>query len=85
MKNMFLDIETYSENPIKNGVRKYVDTDSFRILLLSYAVDDGEVQLIDLTKEELPQDVRAMLTNPDYCKRAFNANFEMTCIGHVWP
>lgn len=85
MKNMFLDIETYSENPIKNGVRKYVDTDSFRILLLSYAVDDGEVQLIDLTKEDLPQDVRSMLTNPDYCKRAFNANFEMTCIGHVWP
>lgn len=88
MKNLFIDIETYSGNSIKNGVRKYVDTDSFRILLLSYAIDGGDVQTLDLTKpgmELLPVHVQDMLVDPSYCKRAFNANFEMTCIGHVWP
>lgn len=87
MKNLFIDIETYSGNSIKNGVCKYVDTDSFRILLLSYAIDGGEVQTIDLTKgmELLPVQVQDMLVDASYCKRAFNANFEMTCIGHVWP
>lgn len=88
MKNLFIDIETYSDNSIKKGVRKYVDTDSFRILLLSYAIDGGDVQTLDLTKpgmELLPVHVQNMLVDPSYCKRAFNANFEMTCIGHVWP
>jgi len=86
MKNLFIDIETYSGNSIKNGVRKYVDSDSFEILLLSYAVDDGDVVLLDLTKDkELPEDLKAMLLDAEYHKRAFNANFEMTCMNHVWP
>lgn len=86
MKNLFIDIETYSGNSIKYGVRKYVDSDFFDILLLSYAVDDGPVHLLDLTQmDELPIKLQDAMVDPHYCKRAFNANFEMTCIGHKWP
>ncbi len=87
MKNLFIDIETYSENSIKNGVLKYVDTDSFEILLLSYAIDDGDVLLIDLTKgvANLPTRLQDALVDARYTKRAFNANFELTCLSHVWP
>jgi len=88
MHSLFLDIETYSSNSIKNGVCRYVDSDSFEILLLSYAVDDGDVVLLDLTQNKsgiLPTALQDMLVDPKYHKRAFNANFEMTCIGHVWP
>ena len=84
--NLFIDIETYSENSIKHGVRKYTDSDAFGILLLSYAVDDGDVVLLDLTKDaELPEDLKRMLLDAAYTKRAFNANFELTCIGAVYP
>ena len=87
-ENVFLDLETYSDNSIKYGVRKYVDTDNFEILLLSYAIGDGEVVLIDMTKpgnEEAIERVKAMLVDKHYNKRAFNANFEMTCLERVWP
>lgn len=86
MKNLFIDIETYSGNSIKFGVRKYLDSVSFDILLFSYAVDDGPVHLLDLTQlGELPTKLQDALVDPHYRKRAFNANFEMTCIGRKWP
>lgn len=86
MKHLFIDIETYSGNSIKNGVRKYVDSASFDILLLSYATDTGPVMTLDLTKmDELPIKLQDALVDAKYVKHAFNANFEMTCIGKKWP
>lgn len=78
-----IDIETYSECPIKYSVYRYVDDPSFEILLFGYCFDDGPVEVVDLTKEELPPQVVAALHNPDITKTAFNAAFEMTCLQKI--
>jgi DNA polymerase len=49
MKNLEIDIETYSSESLqKSGVYRYVEADDFEILLFAYSVDGGEVQVIDL-------------------------------------
>ncbi len=50
MKNMSIDIETYSDvNLAKCGVYKYAESSAFEILLFGYAVDGGDVQVVDLS------------------------------------
>ena len=53
MKTLSIDIETYSDQPLnKTGVYRYVETPVFEILLFSYSVDSGPVQLVDLPAEK---------------------------------
>lgn len=47
IKKLFLDLETFSETPIKNGTYRYAEDAS--ILLFAYAIDDEPAQVIDLT------------------------------------
>ena len=48
MKTLSIDIETYSDqNLAKTGVYRYVESPVFQILLFSYSVDSGPVQLVD--------------------------------------
>lgn len=77
---LFIDIETYSGESIDNTVYKYVEHTDFEVMLLAYAYNDEPVQLVDLTKEQLPNGLRADLTDPQVIKSAFNANFERTCL-----
>ena len=54
MKNLIIDIETYSSEDIsKCGLYKYVEANDFEILLLGYSVDFGEVRVVDLARGEL--------------------------------
>ncbi|WP_294024912.1 hypothetical protein [uncultured Megasphaera sp.] len=47
---MSIDIETYSDvNLAKCGVYKYAESSAFEILLFGYAVDGGDVQVVDLS------------------------------------
>ena len=50
----------------------------FRILLFGYKIDDGPVEVIDLTKGDgkLPSRIVTILQNPSYIKHAYNAAFE---------
>ena len=48
MRQLSIDIETYSSTDIKLGVYRYVDAPDFQILLFAYAFDDGPVELVDL-------------------------------------
>lgn len=80
MTTLGIDIETYSDIDIKNGVYRYVDTDNFRILLFAYQIDNKEVELVDLTKEALPGKVLDLLKDDEVVKTAFNAQFERVCI-----
>ena len=49
MKNISLDIETYSSIDLsKGGVYKYAESEDFQILLFAYSIDYGEIKLIDL-------------------------------------
>ncbi|MDN5467793.1 MAG: DNA polymerase [Lactococcus raffinolactis] len=81
MKTLNIDIETRSGNEIKYGVRKYVDSPDFGILLFAYSIDGGETEVVDFANgEELPNSVVFAMTDPDVTKIAFNAAFERTCL-----
>jgi len=82
MKTLSIDIETYSStNLAKAGVYCYVESPDFEILLFSYSIDGGNVQVVDLASgDKLPSDVIAALTDETVIKWAFNANFERVCL-----
>ena len=82
MKTLSIDIETYSDqNLAKCGVYRYVESPVFQILLFSYSVDSGPVQLVDLAcGEEIPAEVLSALTDDSVIKWAFNAGFERICL-----
>lgn len=82
MRELGIDIETYSSNDLVNcGVYKYVEATDFTILLFAYSIDGGPVVCVDFAMgEKLPDDVFAALTDPDVIKTAFNAAFERICI-----
>ena len=83
VRNLSIDIETYSDLDLsKCGVYKYVEGD-FHILLFAYAFDDEEVKIVDMAcGEKLPQEVLDAIDDPNVIKWAWNAQFERTCIGH---
>ena len=82
MKFISIDIESYSDIDInKAGVYRYVDTDAFKILLFSYSVDGGPVQLIDLTRgDSIPKEIVKALSDKSVTKWAYNANFERVAL-----
>ena len=80
-----IDLETYSECPIKYGAQRYVDDDSFEILLFAYSFDGESVEVVDMTRQQLPDKVVAALYNPEVTKTAFNAAFEMLCLKKYYP
>ena len=82
MKTISIDIETYSGTDLgKCGVYKYTEDPDFEVLLFGYAVDGGEVHVVDLALgEKIPADIAASLTDENVLKFAFNANFERVCL-----
>ena len=80
MKTLNIDIETYSDIDLKFGVYKYCDSPNFEILLFAYSVDGGQVECIDLTIDELPEEIKNAISDPDVLKIAFNAQFERICL-----
>lgn len=60
---------------------KYAEHPDFSILLFGYAVDDGDVKVVDLAKgEHIPDEILQALTDPLVTKWAFNAAFERICL-----
>jgi len=82
MKNLEIDIETYSSIDLsKCGVYKYAEAEDFEILLFGYSVDGGEVVVVDLAAgEHIPQEVLDALMDDAVTKWAFNAAFERVCL-----
>jgi DNA polymerase len=82
MRTLALDLETYSSVDLrKTGVYAYTGSQDFEILLLAYAFDDDPVEILDLASgEQLPSELLKALTDPNTIKKAFNANFERTCL-----
>lgn len=82
METISIDIETYSGNDLnKCGVYKYVQHPDFDILLFGYAVDGGEVHVVDLAVgEEIPEEILDALSDEEVAKWAFNSNFERVCL-----
>lgn len=83
MKTLAIDIETYSSVSLRDcGVYAYTESEDFTILLFGYAMDDGPVEVVDLTLPgaEIPTDIMLALYDESVQKTAFNANFELTCL-----
>lgn len=82
MKNLSIDIETYSPEPLaKCGVYRYSSHPDFEVLLFRYSADGGPVHVVDFTAgEKLPDDVLSALTDTSVTKWAFNAQFERVCL-----
>ena len=82
MNFISIDIETFSSNDLsKCGVYKYVEAADFDILLFGYAVDGGEVVVVNLAAgEEIPVEILAALADENITKWAFNSNFERICL-----
>lgn len=88
---MYIDIETFSSVDIRTaGLFKYAESEDFEVLLLAYAIDNGDVELIDLTdggestRQKLVE-VERLLQSPKHIKYAHNAHFEMECLERALP
>ena len=88
MSKMSVDIETYSSIDLsKTGVYRYVEAPDFDILLIGFSIDGGPVEVIDCTarhnnyeEEKKMVQFKRHLYDPECIKKAFNANFERTCL-----
>ena len=81
MENLYIDIETYSNTPIDNGVYEYAADPDFQVLLFGYSIDKGPVEVVDLAEgEKLSDELTAVLTDPKVLKHAHNAAFERICL-----
>ena len=82
MKNLSIDIETFSDVDLgKCGVYRYCESPAFDILLFGYAVDGGEIRVVDLASgETIPEEIRNAMTDPSVRKWAFNSAFERICL-----
>lgn len=87
-----IDLETYSPQDIgKVGAYRYAQDPDFEILLCSVAVDGCKVYLMDLKaprQEEYTianwSQLKEMLFDPKYTKRAWNAAFEWWCLSEYF-
>lgn len=83
-----IDLETYSPQDIgKVGAYRYAQDPDFEILLCSVAVDGCKVYLMDLKAPRQEEhlianwcQLKEMLFDPRYTKRAWNAAFEWWCL-----
>ncbi|RGG87001.1 hypothetical protein DWW75_04140 [Ruminococcus sp. AF17-11] len=82
MKNISIDIETYSDqNLAKTGVYRYCESKNFELLLFAYSVDSEPVKVVDLANgEKIPDEILSALTDDSVTKWAFNAAFERICL-----
>ena len=80
----------------KAGAYAYAGSPAFEILLIAYKIDDEPVKVLDLKtgqakqgsiqtdiQKQFDKDCRRfydILSDPDYIKTAYNANFERTCL-----
>lgn len=82
IKSLHLDIETYSSTDLnKCGVYKYAESNDFEILLLSYAINNGKVEVVDLAQgEPLPGFLADAIKSDDVIKYAYNSTFERVCL-----
>ena len=85
VKYAYMDFETRSAIDIKkSGAFRYVEDESFDVLLLAYAFDDKPVRVVDFASGETwPEEFLQALRDPSVTKVAHNAIFERTVIGKL--
>lgn len=77
IKKLSIDLETYSNVPIKYGVYPYAESPDAEILLFGYSINDEPVIVVDVANgEKIPDYILKALTDDSVIKWAFNASFE---------
>lgn len=75
IKELWLDLETYSETPIKNGTYRYAEDSE--IMLFLYALDDGPAACWDLTTgDSMPEDLEYAIFETDCEVTGHNTMFD---------
>ncbi len=82
MKKLHIDIETFSDQDLSDvGVYKYSESLKFHIRLLAYALDDGDVTVLDFSKKRsFTTEFLTYFYDSSILKCAHNANFERVCL-----
>lgn len=74
-KILWLDTETYNEQPITNGVYKYSET--VEVMILVYAFGDEDVKVLDITNgDKIPDSLYEAMKSPEFTLFAHNAMFD---------
>lgn len=77
MTKLHFDYETVSELDLtKVGLDRYSAHPSTRVLMASYAFDEGRVGLWEAHREPMPAELREAIEDPAVTKLCFNAQFE---------
>lgn len=86
MKTLHIDIETYSEvDLLESGLYRYASGKEFALLLFAYAIDGGEVKVIDVANgEKIPDEITSALFDDGVTKVAHNATFERICLSRYF-
>lgn len=80
---LFLDLETYCETPIKNGTHAYAE--NAEVMIFAWALGDGEVHVEDLTAAPMSKELLVLLKNSDVKLIAHNSGFDRTVLRHAYP
>lgn len=82
--SLSIDLETYSSVDLKkSGVYPYAESSDFEILLFAYAVNEGEVQVVNIAcGEKVPYEILQALTDDTVTKWAYNCQFERVCLSY---
>lgn len=82
MKDIYIDIETYSGADLKRtGVYRYAEDKEFEIMLFGYSIDENPIEVVDIANGGcIPDDVVAALSDPGVRKWAHNVQFERACL-----
>lgn len=85
IRTISIDIETFSDRPLpKCGVYKYSESENAKLLLFGYAINGGDVTVIDVASgEKIPEEILAALSDDNVTKWAYNANFERIFLS-IW-
>lgn len=84
MQKLWLDLETFSEIPIKNGIHVYAE--GVEIMLFAWATDEGPVNVHDLTADyNLPTRLLTALSDESVLIYAHNSHFDRTVLRHAHP
>lgn len=81
MKRLWIDLETYCEVPITHGTHAYAE--AAHIMLFAWAIDDGPVQVWDLTAKPaqvMPDQLAAALCDHSVQIWAHNSHFDRTIL-----
>lgn len=91
MNILWFDCETFSECDLKaHGTHRYAEHESTEILMVQWAIDDGEPVVADMTAPDTRENARLRLpllralNDPNVTIVAHNSMFDRTLLRHVW-